>query len=215
MSTSPRPTRREQQAGETRRLILDAALELFARQGYAATSIADVAEAAGVAVPTVYASVGPKPAIVAMLNDRIDDAAQLAPVIEALLASEDAAEVLRLSVRITRQVSEHAGDLVAALRSASSAGPELAGAYEAGMARHRAGTQATANRLASLGALPPAVSPQTAAAILDVLLAPDSWASLTQVHQLSWTEAEALLLSVASRSVLSTAQGHRRASRGD
>ncbi len=37
-----------------RRAILDAATELFARQGYENTTIADIAQAAGVAVGTVY-----------------------------------------------------------------------------------------------------------------------------------------------------------------
>ena len=51
---------RARQAQETRRRIVDAAAVLFAREGYSATSISAIAQAAGVAVPTVYASLRSK-----------------------------------------------------------------------------------------------------------------------------------------------------------
>ncbi len=51
------------QAAATRRAVLAAARELFTEQGYAATSIAAVAARAGVAVDTVYAAAGRKPAL--------------------------------------------------------------------------------------------------------------------------------------------------------
>lgn len=51
---------RASQAEQTRRRILDAARELFIRHGYAGTTIATVAEGAGVAPETVYLSVGGK-----------------------------------------------------------------------------------------------------------------------------------------------------------
>ena len=47
-------TRRSQQAQENRRRILTAAQDLFVDQGYGATTMTEVAEAAGVAVETVY-----------------------------------------------------------------------------------------------------------------------------------------------------------------
>jgi AcrR family transcriptional regulator len=50
-------------AAATRRAILDAARELFAERGYAATGVAAIAERAGVAVDTVYAAAGRKPAL--------------------------------------------------------------------------------------------------------------------------------------------------------
>lgn len=53
--------RRAEQAARTRRSILDAARELFALHGYGATSIAEIAQQAGVAIDTIYATVGRKP----------------------------------------------------------------------------------------------------------------------------------------------------------
>ena len=55
----PRPydtTNRQRQAAETRRRIFEAAQELFTRNGDVTTTIAAIAEHAGVAVQTVYAS---------------------------------------------------------------------------------------------------------------------------------------------------------------
>jgi AcrR family transcriptional regulator len=58
---------RAEQAAATRRAVLDAARELFAENGYAATSIAAIAQRAGVAVDTVYAAAGRKPALLRVL----------------------------------------------------------------------------------------------------------------------------------------------------
>ena len=55
--------RRAEQAAATRRAVLAAARELFVAQGYLGTTVADVARRARVAVDTVYATVGRKPAL--------------------------------------------------------------------------------------------------------------------------------------------------------
>ena len=52
--------KREAQARETRRTVLDAAHELFVSTGYAATTMQAIAERADVAVQTVYAVFGNK-----------------------------------------------------------------------------------------------------------------------------------------------------------
>ncbi|WP_327092215.1 TetR/AcrR family transcriptional regulator [Nonomuraea sp. NBC_01738] len=54
---------RRQAAEANRQAILEAARELFTTRGYAATTVKDIAERAGVAVDTVYAVVGRKPAL--------------------------------------------------------------------------------------------------------------------------------------------------------
>ncbi len=67
MSTSetPRPYRselRRQQAAETRRRVVEAAAETFARHGYQATTFEKIAKRAGVSVVTVQ-KLGTKPAL--------------------------------------------------------------------------------------------------------------------------------------------------------
>ena len=60
---------REAQAAATRRRILTATRDLQRRQGYAATSVAQVARRARVSVETVYASVGRKPELALAVVD--------------------------------------------------------------------------------------------------------------------------------------------------
>ena len=61
-STSDVIPLREQHAAVTRRAILQAARELFAEQGFANTTVKVLAERAGVAVQTIYATFGSKAA---------------------------------------------------------------------------------------------------------------------------------------------------------
>ena len=56
-------TRRRQQADQTRAEILAAAARLFTEQGWAGTSMRGIASDAGVAVETIYSSVGSKGAV--------------------------------------------------------------------------------------------------------------------------------------------------------
>ena len=60
-------TRRRQAADRTRAAILDAARALFTERGYAATPMTAIADRAGVAVDTVYASAGRKPELARLL----------------------------------------------------------------------------------------------------------------------------------------------------
>jgi AcrR family transcriptional regulator len=53
-------TRRQAQARETRAAIIRAARDLFVERGYGSTTVPDIARAAGVAIETIYASIGTK-----------------------------------------------------------------------------------------------------------------------------------------------------------
>lgn len=61
---------RTEAAGRTRDAILDAAEELFGRQGYGATRLPQIAAGAGVVVNTIYASIGGKPELIDAIVDR-------------------------------------------------------------------------------------------------------------------------------------------------
>lgn len=185
--------RRTAQALETKRLIVDAARRLFVRQGYGATSVAQIAEEAGVALPTVYASVGTKATLLRLLLDRIDEQADIAELIAELRTSTDPAAVLALQIHITRRLAERCGDVIAALQSAAGVEPELGETFEAGMARHRAGAATTVHRLLELGGLRPDLPPDDAAAILAALTAPSVYASLTAEHGWTFDRAQAWL----------------------
>lgn len=63
-------TYRQEQADATRLRIADAALRLFARDGYGATSIEGIAREAGVGTRTVYAAFGTKREILSAICER-------------------------------------------------------------------------------------------------------------------------------------------------
>ena len=58
-----RAPRRAERAAHTRRAILAAARDLFVSHGYTPTTVAQIAQRAGVAVDTIYATIGRKPAL--------------------------------------------------------------------------------------------------------------------------------------------------------
>jgi len=64
-----RPTRRDEQARQTRHAIIDAAHQLFLADGFAATTMPGVAACAGVAVQTVYKIFGNKPKLAKAVFD--------------------------------------------------------------------------------------------------------------------------------------------------
>lgn len=62
-------TRRQEQAAATRAAVMDSGRALFIERGYAATTVADIAKAAGVAPATVNASFGGKAGLLKRLID--------------------------------------------------------------------------------------------------------------------------------------------------
>jgi len=67
--SNPAPTYRQRQSAETRARITEAARRTFAAHGYSATTITTIAEAAGVAIPTVYKLYGNKRTLLAAVAD--------------------------------------------------------------------------------------------------------------------------------------------------
>ena len=160
---------RERRAQLTRDEILRAARRLFAERGYARTSVRDIAKAAGVSAQTVYDSVGSKQALVARLNDLIDQEANVPAIARAAAESGDPAAIAATPARVTRSILENCGDILHALVTGAAAEPELAAALEEGHRRHMAGAASMVGLLAELGALAPSVDRAEAAETLAAL----------------------------------------------
>ncbi len=182
--------RRQQQAENTHRDIVQAARRLFAARGYAQTSMTDIAREAGVVVQTIYASVGSKREVLRQLNDLIDVEGGVAEI-EALLAVErDPREVLRLLSRLTRQIMERCGDIIGTVFAAAGTEPEMAALLQEGRSRHRQGMAATAAALASAGALRAGLSAEEAGQILAVHTSNEVYIQLTRDFGMSFSAAE-------------------------
>ena len=70
MTSVKRESRHDRRVEETRAAIIEAADMLFARVGYARTTIGDIADEAGVVVQTIYNAVGPKSTVLLAVVDR-------------------------------------------------------------------------------------------------------------------------------------------------
>jgi AcrR family transcriptional regulator len=125
-----RSERRREQAEETRARVLVAARGLFVARGYDATTIAAVAEEAGVSAESVYAHFGTKRALLGELFRHAVRGGDERPVPEQRVPRELAAEAdVRIQLRtfaadIVPRL-ERAAPLIAVLESASRSDPEL------------------------------------------------------------------------------------------
>jgi len=195
-------------AQQTRGDILRAARRLFAERGYAATSINDIAEEAGVAIQTIYARLGSKRGMLLGLIDLIDAEAGVGPLAEEVTSARTSHAALRAAVRLTRSFQERCGDIIDALFIAAGAEAELADAVAEGQRRHREGARLTIDRIQELEGLRNDVAPERAQALLALSTSHEAWRELIRGYELEWDSAEDWLVDALSRALL--ARPHKR-----
>ena len=188
-----RPNRREVAAAETRREILRAARRLFAVHGYPGTSLQQIAGEAGVAVQTIYSSIGSKAALILALNDLVDEEAGVAQLGAGVLSETDPPQMIAKAIHLTRQLNQRCGDLLQVMLSAAPAEPDVAAAFADGMRRHETGIRAMTQRLGAQGALRAGTTPERAAAAFAMMTSPPSWQQLTQRAGWTFDDSEAWL----------------------
>jgi AcrR family transcriptional regulator len=125
-------TRRREGAARTRSAILDAARELFAERGYAATAMTAIADRAGVAPDTVYASVGRKPRLARLLIETaISGTDQAVPAgqrdyVRAIQAAPDAAAKITIYAAAIAAIAPRMALVLGVIQEAARDEPELA-----------------------------------------------------------------------------------------
>jgi TetR/AcrR family transcriptional regulator, regulator of cefoperazone and chloramphenicol sensitivity len=128
--------RRREQARETRERIAAAARDLFVENGWAGTRVRDVAERAGVAEPTVYATYGSKAGLAQALIDSVDMSADAQQAAAELKGAEgDPRAQLAALVAFDRRLFERSGDVIGLIADARRSDPDLKAAYEDGRGR--------------------------------------------------------------------------------
>lgn len=182
--------RRAEQAAATKRTILDAALGLFIEQGYARTTIDEIAAAARVSVPTVYKAFGTKRTILEALADQlVAGDAENPNVVEQdwfreQLEEPDARRQLALIARNARRMYDRSGPLLRVVREAAPADAEIAALWERISARRTHRSRITArNLLTKPGRLRRRTD--TVADVLWAQTAPELWDML--VGGAGWT----------------------------
>jgi AcrR family transcriptional regulator len=185
--------RRQQAAAATREAIIEAAQELFACQGYARTTVAQVAEAAQVAANTVYTSVGGKPQLLAAITESGTGDPDVAETLTAVARATDPAEVIRLTAAGTRRVNQRRTKAVAVLLDSAQADPAAAEMLRLAVRYYRDTLATLARRLEDLGAVePPDLN--RAADVFWYLFGWTSWRTLITDLGWSWDEAEQWLV---------------------
>jgi AcrR family transcriptional regulator len=183
--------RRIAAAAATRQAILTAARSEFLRKGYTATTIAGIAEAADVAVDTVYASVGRKPALFReLIETALAGRDQDGPVADGdyllqLRSAPTAGEKIELYASTIAAIHERLAPLFLALREAATAHPELAELWSQVSDLRVRDMRALTADLLSTGELRPGLSPDEIADILWSMNAAEYYILL--VHDRGWT----------------------------
>jgi len=125
-------TGRRQAAARTRAAILDAARQLFTERGYAATAMTAIAERAGVALDTIYASVGRKPELARLLAETaISGTDQAIPAeqrdyVRAIQAAPDADTKISIYAAAVAAIAPRLAPVLAIIQQAARDEPELA-----------------------------------------------------------------------------------------
>ncbi len=184
---------REESARRTRAAIVAAASELFATRGYAVTSLADVAAAAGVARPTVFAAFGSKPALLRQVLDQAlagdDEPIPVAsrPWFRPVWDAPTQEGVLGAYARVCTLIGGRAAPIFEAVRRAADASPEVSELWNTRQGDRRAGAHMVVKHLHGLGPLRPGLSIRRATDLLWVFNDPAHYNAL--VLQCGWQES--------------------------
>ena len=192
--------------------ILAAAQELFAEGGYAATSVQAVADRAGVAIDTVYATVGRKPQLLLAVHD-VALAEGPAPVpagerdyVRAVRDATSAEAKIRTYAAALARILPRTIPVMRALREAGATEPECAAQYDAISERRAANMRLLVADLRSTGELRPELSDDDAADLVWSLNSPE-WFGLVTGRGRTPEHYAALLADVLLRTLLADPPG--------
>jgi AcrR family transcriptional regulator len=184
---------RLERADATRVAIAAAAGRLFAERGYAATSIEEIATAAGVGRATIFTSVGGKPELLkeayrlavrgpANANTPLGQPGR----IRRISAEPDAHKLLAGYANAIVEVGRRLAPLYEAVRAAAYANPEAREFWQLITEERRTAASGIVRRLAERNALLHGLDRQSASDILWVLNDPGLYQLL--VTQRRWTQ---------------------------
>jgi AcrR family transcriptional regulator len=122
---NPLSTYRQRQAQATREAVAGAGRRLFAEQGYVATTIEAISDAAEIPVPTIYSAFGNKPAILEEARRLWIAQAGVENLHRQALATPQVEKRLRLAAHWTRRQFELGYDVISTYQEAARADPRV------------------------------------------------------------------------------------------
>lgn len=184
-------SRRSDAARQTRRSVVAAARDIFIELGYPATTLAAIAERAGVSVQTVYAQFGNK---ITVLKDVIDYSVagddEPAPVadrewVQQILAEPDPRTKLALHARGVTAIMQRSYRLDWVLRTAAPVDTDADALWRKAAGQRRTGMERLASHLYERGDLRPDLTVTQATDRTATLIDPEFY-RLT-VGETQWT----------------------------
>jgi len=185
---------RKEAAKVTRQSIVDGARSVFVEKGYAAATMPAIAQAAGVSLDTVYATVGKKPALFRLLIEMAisgtdgEVPAEEREYVRAIRAEADAAGKLRIYAAALCSIQERLAPLFRVLQGAAALDPELAALWESISQRRAKNMRLFAADLAATGRVRADLSVAKAADVIWTMNSPEFY--LLLVEERGWSPKE-------------------------
>jgi AcrR family transcriptional regulator len=182
---------RQENAEATRLRIAGAARTLMLERGYAATTMGEVARAAGVAVQTLYSACpGGKPGLAKVVYDvtLAGDAEPIPrharPEVQAIVSEPDPVRKLARYAAMALTISRRVGPVHRVLRAAAAATPTDSGLHDllaSTEQQRRTGSRGPAEHLAAIGVLRKGLTVDRAADQIYALTSIEIFERLTDV----------------------------------
>jgi len=201
-------TRRQAQVRATRLRVIQAAKGLFIENGYPATTLDSVADAADVPLPTLYRLFGSKRALLTAVLDTsfVGDDQPVAfadrPAVQAALSEPDPHQLLDAFARIAREFMDRSSAILHVLASAAQVDTEAADLLAEIRRQRYAGQSRIVAALMERGALDPSLEPSQAADFVYLLWSPDTHRILTVERGWTAEQYEAWLTNALRRTLL-------------
>jgi AcrR family transcriptional regulator len=189
-----RGTRRAAQARATRRRITDRACDLFLRQGYAATTIDQIAASAGVAVQTVYFHFGNKATVLKQIIDMLaagdDEPVPMLdrPWVRQMREEPDGRQALAIWLSNSRAIFTRVAPIMKIVRDAAGADPEMAAQWQTNQQQRLTAQRFLTQQLADKQALRPGLDAEHAADIIFCLVSHELYLQFTAER--GWTPGQ-------------------------
>jgi AcrR family transcriptional regulator len=178
---------REEAALRGQQAVIAAAADLFVEQGYARTTIDQIADRARVSRPTVFAA-GTKPQLLALARRTAiggDSVLGNEQEFEQILAIPDATGLLHRFAEMTSGIARRWAPLHAVLEQAAPSDPSLVELRQSSSDEMYGCARQVVAALRALAALRPGLEPKAAADVLWLLIDPSQYRRLVTERQWS------------------------------
>lgn len=162
----PAPSRREEYAEVTRRAVVTAARELFGDQGYASTTVQQIARRARVSPATVYAQCGGKHGLLGTLMDTWTAGAIVRQIIDACAAAPTVSDKLKVLADGYVTMYATVGDIIRIVTDAAAGVAEAQAFLSTANDRHHQALVEIAAQMRETGALADGLSDDDVADII-------------------------------------------------